>query len=64
MSLRWKLTLALAVIAAIGTGAVGLLSYQSTQSRLMTEIDRSLVNATNRFMQRRDDGPGNRPGGR
>ena len=63
MSLRWKLTLALAVIAAIGTVAVGLLSYQSTQSRLMTEIDRSLVNATNRFMQRRDDGPGNRPGG-
>ena len=61
MSLRWKLTLALALIAALGTGLVGLLSYQSTQSRLMTEIDRSLVNATDRFMQRR--GPGGRGDG-
>lgn len=62
MSLRWKLTLALAVIAALGTGLVGLLSYQSTQSRLMTEIDRSLVNATNGFLDRRGGGRGDRPG--
>ena len=62
MSLRWKLTLALAVIAALGTGVVGLLSYQSTQSRLMTEIDRSLVNATNGFLDRRGGGRGDRPG--
>ncbi len=62
MSLRWKLTLALAVIAALGTGLVGTLSYQSTQSRLMTEIDRSLVNATDRFLDRRGIGRGDRPG--
>lgn len=62
MSLRWKLTLALAVIAALGTGLVGALSYQSTQSRLMTEIDRSLVNATDRFLDRRGGGRGDRPG--
>jgi len=62
VSLRWKLTLALAVIAALGTGLVGALSYQSTQSRLMTEIDRSLVNATDRFLDRRGGGRGDRPG--
>lgn len=62
MSLRWKLTLALAIIAALGTGLVGALSYQSTQSRLMTEIDRSLVNATDRFLDRRGGGRGDRPG--
>lgn len=62
MSLRWKLTLTLALIAALGTGVVGLLSYQSTQSRLMTEIDRSLVNATNGFLDRRGGGRGDRPG--
>jgi two-component system sensor histidine kinase MprB len=62
VSLRWKLTLALAVIAALGTGLVGALSYQSTQSRLITEIDRSLVNATDRFLDRRGGGRGDRPG--
>lgn len=62
MSLRWKLTLALAIIAAVGTGVVGVLSYQSTQSRLMTEIDRSLNNATDGFLSRRGGGRGDRPG--
>ena len=54
--------MALAIIAAAGTGIVGALSYQSTQSRLMTEIDRSLINATGRFLDRRGGVLGDRPG--
>jgi len=57
MSLRWKLVLVLVLVSACGSAAVGLLSYQSTESRLITEIDRSLVQATDRFLER----PG-RPG--
>ena len=57
MSLRWKLVLALVLVTALGSGAVGFLSYRSTESRLVVEIDRSLVNATNRYL----DPPG-RPG--
>lgn len=52
MSLRWKLVLALVLVSACGSAAVGLLSYQSTESRLVTEIDRSLVQATDRFLER------------
>ena len=52
MSLRWKLVLTLLVLSALGSSAVGLLSYRATESRLITEIDRSLVQATNRFLDR------------
>lgn len=40
----------LAVISAVTAVSVGLVSYQSMQDRLQTEIDRSLVQATDRFL--------------
>ncbi len=43
MSLRWKLTLAMAVIAAVTAVAFGTASYRATRERLYAEIDRSLV---------------------
>jgi two-component system, OmpR family, sensor histidine kinase MprB len=51
--LRWKLALLLGAICATTAVAVGLVSYESMQQRLRTEIDRSLIEATNRFL----DGP-------
>lgn len=51
--LRGKLMLLLAVISAATALSVGFVSYGSMQQRLRTEIDRSLVEATNRFL----DGP-------
>lgn len=51
--LRGKLMLLLAVISAATALSVGFVSYESMQQRLRTEIDRSLVEATNRFL----DGP-------
>ena len=50
MSFRWKLMLILVGIVGIATVAVGVVSYQSTESRMMTEIDRSLGQATNRLL--------------
>ena len=43
MSLRWKIALALAAVAAVTAVAFGSLSYRSTRDRLMSEIDRSLL---------------------
>jgi hypothetical protein len=43
MSLRWKVALAVAAVAALTTLAVGVASYRSTRARLYDEIDRSLV---------------------
>lgn len=51
--LRGKLMLLLAVISAATAVSVGFVSYELMQQRLRTEIDRSLVEATNRFL----DGP-------
>jgi two-component system sensor histidine kinase MprB len=45
--------LLLAVISAATAVSVGFVSYELMQQRLRTEIDRSLVEATNRFL----DGP-------
>ncbi len=59
MSLRWKLMLLLVVIVGGATTTVGILSYQSTEDRMMTEIDNSLGTATNVLLNRRDS---NRPG--
>jgi len=59
MSLRWKLMLLLVVIVGGVTTSVGIISYQSTQDRMMTEIDNSLGTATNVLLNRRDsDRPG------
>jgi two-component system, OmpR family, sensor histidine kinase MprB len=45
MGLRWKIALALAVVAAAATIAVGVLSYRATSNRLSEEVDRSLAEA-------------------
>ena len=59
MSLRWKLMLLLVVIVGGVTTSVGIISYQSTEDRMMTEIDNSLGTATNVLLNRRDsDRPG------
>lgn len=49
--LRGKLMVLLGVISAATALAVGFVSYGSMQQRLQTEIDRSLVQATNRFLE-------------
>lgn len=43
MSLRWKVALALATIAIVSAIAIGTASYRTTRSRLLAEVDRSLV---------------------
>lgn len=42
MSLRWKVALALASLAAVATLAIGTVSYRSTRDRLLAEVDQSL----------------------
>ena len=51
--------LLLVVIVGGVTTSVGIISYQSTEERMMTEIDNSLGTATNVLLNRRDS---NRPG--
>ena len=46
MTLRAKLALVLASLAAAAAVGVGWLSYDATQSRMLTEIDRTLVNSS------------------
>ena len=43
MSLRWKVALALASLAVVATLAIGTVSYRSTRDRLLSEVDRSLL---------------------
>ncbi|MGE0730472.1 MAG: ATP-binding protein [Acidimicrobiia bacterium] len=43
MSLRWRLSLALAALAALATVATASIAYASTRQRLDTEIDRALT---------------------
>ena len=62
MSLRLKIALSLAVIVTIGVAAVSLVTYRTTDTRLMEEVDRSLVQATERFLQRPGGGRPLRPG--
>lgn len=63
-SLRRKLVALLAAISAVTAGSVGAVSYRSMQTRLQTEIDRSLVQATDRFLDGPNGGRVTRPGGR
>lgn len=51
VGLRWRVMLLLAVISASTAATVGLVSYESMQRRLQTEIDRSLVEAAERFLE-------------
>lgn len=53
MSLRWRIALALAAIAAGTTLAVGVASYRATSTRLLQEIDASLRQAWRKI----DDDP-------
>lgn len=43
MSLRWKIALALAGVAALAAALFGTATYRSTKARLLDEVDRSLV---------------------
>ena len=45
MSLRWRIALALAAIAAATTMSVGIVSYRATSTRLLDEVDDSLDQA-------------------
>ena len=45
MSLRWRIALALAAIAAVTTLSVGVVSYRATSTRLLEEVDASLDQA-------------------
>ena len=46
MTLRAKLALVLASLAAAAAVGVGLLSYDATQTRMLAEIDRTLANSS------------------
>jgi len=50
MGLRWKIALALATVALIATSAVGLISYRTTSARLVDEVDRSIVQASQQMV--------------
>ncbi|MBK9179153.1 MAG: HAMP domain-containing histidine kinase [Acidimicrobiales bacterium] len=52
MSLRVKLALALAVLAAAATVAIGVWSYVGTTDRLRSEVDRSLDDAARGIVER------------
>ncbi|MFM7871737.1 MAG: hypothetical protein ACKPBG_08660, partial [Actinomycetota bacterium] len=52
MSLRWKLTIVMSAVMVTSAASIGFISYGSVESRLLTEIDRSLVEATTRFLDR------------
>ena len=45
MSLRWRIALALAAVAAATTISVGIVSYRATSIRLLGEVDNSLDQA-------------------
>ena len=48
MSLRWKIALALAGLTFVASAAVGVAVYRVTKDRLLTEIDRSLIDVNPR----------------
>ena len=52
MSLRSKLAGLIFAVIVISVVLVGAVSFQSVETRLITEIDRSLVQATDRFLDR------------
>lgn len=61
MSLRLRIAVLFAVIVSVGVAAVSFVTYRTTDTRLMEEVDRSLVQATERFLQRPGGGRPFRP---
>jgi hypothetical protein len=49
MTLRARLAVALGFLTAAAVGAMALVGYRSTSSRLYGEVDRSLVGSASRF---------------
>lgn len=60
MSLRWKVALSMAVLAMLSTIAIGTVSYRTTRSRLLAEVDRSLVGVED-VLRQQINGPGRLP---
>jgi two-component system, OmpR family, sensor histidine kinase MprB len=54
MSLRWRIAIALAVLAAATTITVGIIGYVTTRQRLVEEVDRSLEQAMGALRLERD----------
>lgn len=52
MSLRWKLAALVAAVMVLSSVSIGAISFWTLESRLMAEIDRSLIQATDRFLGR------------
>jgi two-component system sensor histidine kinase MprB len=55
MSLRWRIAIAMAALAAATTITVGIIGYVNTRDRLVEEVDRSLAQAAG-SLQFRPDG--------
>lgn len=62
-SLRWKVMGLLAAMSSLTAVVVGAVSYESMQHRLRDEIDSSLIQATDRFLDGPNVGRRFRPGG-
>ncbi len=64
MSLRWRLVIALAVLATLATATTALFAYRSTESRLRQETDRFLAQRAGVLTERGPGGGGLRDLGR
>ena len=62
MSLRVKLILALTLLAAAATAAIGISSYRSTEHQLQSDIDNSLDDAARRLSESPDWGDADHDG--
>ncbi len=52
MGLRGKVALAVAIVSALATLSVGVLSYRATEARLIQEVDESLQRAATALVER------------
>jgi two-component system, OmpR family, sensor histidine kinase MprB len=50
MGLRWKIALALAAVGLVATTLVGIVSYRTTSTRLVNELDRSIAQASQQML--------------
>jgi two-component system, OmpR family, sensor histidine kinase MprB len=53
VSLRWKIALALMALTIVASGIVGLAGYRLTRDRLLSEVDRSLLDVNTRAQRGR-----------